>query len=290
MCDTDVDRQAVEVDGGGTDAFQTAQFLEVDFRTLFSSIDFVGGTHSSLDHAAGGAEDDGSASGFAERAVELFLGKFREVDVGLFNEGGQLAGGDGEIDIRIAVHLELVTTALVLLGEAGHHRDADHVFAFAVDLLGEVALCHGAEHLLRGLRGGGQFLQFRELVLEEIHPCRAAGGQDRQLDILVATEESLEAAEKLGTLFHDGQVSTPVGVEHIVEAEGLEGGGELAGHDGTGLHAEFLTESHTHGGSHLDNRLLAGIHDGADDLGGVVDFGKSTHRTNGDALAAERTG
>ena len=138
VSDTDVELQAVNVDGSATHAFQTTEFLEVDLRELLLGDDLVSRTDGSLDHTASGTEDDTSTGGFAERAVERDGLEGVEVDVGHLDEACQLTGGDGVIDIGIAVDFELVAAAFVFLGQAGHHRNADHILAFAVDLLSEV--------------------------------------------------------------------------------------------------------------------------------------------------------
>ena len=224
-----------------------------------------------------------------ERAVEFGIRKGFEVDVGHLDETSQLACGDGVIYIRIAVHLEFITANFIFLGQARHHRHADHVFALAVNLFSKIGFCDSTEHLLRRFCRGRKISHFRELVLEEVHPCRAAGGEDRKRNALVTTQIFGQTADKLGTLFHDGQVGGPVSVEHIVEAEGLESGGQLACSDSAGFHAEFFADGHTHSGSHLDDGLLGRIHDGAENSAGVVNLGKSAHRTYGDTLAAEGT-
>ena len=131
--------------------------------------------------------------------------------------------------------------------------------------------------------------QFRELMFEEFHPSRTARGEQRQRNILVATQIFGQAVDELGAFLHDGQVGGPIGIKHIVETEGLEGGGQLARSNCAGFHAELFTDSHTHGGSHLDNRFLGGIHDGADNIAGVVNLSEGAHRTNCHALTAEGT-
>ena len=71
VSDTDVELEAVNVDGSATHAFQTTEFLEVDLRELLLGDDLVSGTDSSFNHTASGTEDDSSTGGFAERAVEV---------------------------------------------------------------------------------------------------------------------------------------------------------------------------------------------------------------------------
>jgi hypothetical protein len=68
--------------------------------------------------AARGAEDDGGTGGSAQRGVELGLGQAVEVDVADLDQTRQFAGGDGIVDIGIAVLSELLTLGLILLGDA----------------------------------------------------------------------------------------------------------------------------------------------------------------------------
>ena len=106
VSDTDVELEAVNVDGSATHTFQTTEFLEVDLRELLLGDDFVSRTDGSLDHTASGTEDDSSTSGFAERAVERDGFERVEVDVGHLDEAGQLTGGDGVVHIGITVDFE----------------------------------------------------------------------------------------------------------------------------------------------------------------------------------------
>lgn len=292
VADGDLDGQTVEVDSSGTDAVavDAADSLEVDFGQRFAAVDLVGGTHSGLHNTASGAEDDGSTGGLTERTVEVFLGHAVEVDVVLLEHVGELTGGEAEVDILVATVAEFGTSALALLGEAGHDGDDDEVFALHADLRGEVVLGDSAEHTLRRLGGRGVVEQVGEVLLVEGDPSGAAAGEERQLDVLVASEELLHAAEELGAFLHDGQVGAPVGVEDIVEAEAAEGSGHLAGDDGAGFHAELFAEGDADGGSGLDDDLLGRVGEGATDIIDVVDKGEGTHGAHLDALAAVDAG
>ena len=69
--DTDMDRRAVEVNPSVTHAFDATEFREVDLRQRLAGEHLVGGTGGSLDHTAGGTEDDSGTGGFAQRVVVI---------------------------------------------------------------------------------------------------------------------------------------------------------------------------------------------------------------------------
>ena len=58
MSDTDVQFQTVDINGSGTNTFQTTEFFEVDFRKRFLSNHFVCGTNSGFDYTTGSTEDN----------------------------------------------------------------------------------------------------------------------------------------------------------------------------------------------------------------------------------------
>ena len=292
VADGNLDGQTSEVDSGFADALakDTAALLEVDLREGLAGVDLVGGTEGSLHNTAGGAEDDGGTSGLAEGAVEVFLGHAVEVDVALLEHVGELTGGEAEVDILVGTVAEFGTGALALLGQAGHNGDAYDILALHANLRGEVVLGDSAEHTLGRLGGRGMTEQVGEVLLVEGDPSGAAAGEHGHLDVLIASEEFLHAAEKLGAFFHDGEVSAPVGVEDIVETEAAEGSGHLAGDDGAGFHAELFAEGDADGGSGLDDDLLGRVGEGLTHVVDVVDEGEGTHGADLDALAAVDAG
>ena len=168
-----------------TDAVQTADLLEVDSRKGLAGEDFIRRTESRLHDAARGAEDDGGTGGSAQRGVELGLGQAVEVDVADLDQTRQFAGGDGIVDIGIAVHAQFLTLGLILLGDARHDGDADEFLTRNADLVGKVGLRRRTEHTLRGLRRRRIFTELRIELLVEIDPGGAAGGHDRNLDVLM---------------------------------------------------------------------------------------------------------
>ena len=99
----DLQRDAVDVDGGDANAFEAAELFEIELRQWFSGLDLVSGTYCCFDNAAGGAEDDCGTGGFAEWIVEFRFRQLCEVDVFELDESCELAGGENDVDIRIAI-------------------------------------------------------------------------------------------------------------------------------------------------------------------------------------------
>ena len=126
-------------------------------------------------------------------------------------------------------------------------------------------------------------------MLVEVHPSGAARSHHGQFHVLIAGKELVEATQDLGTLFHDGEVGSEVGVEHVVKAEVTQRGSQLAGNDGAGLHAELLAQSNAHGGCGLSDNHLVGVGEVVHELVGIVMLGEGTGGTYGDALAAVGT-
>ena len=150
-------------------------------------------------------------------------------------------------------------------------------------LLGKIALGHGAEHLLGGL-GGGQIVDVEgELPLQEPHPAGAAAGEHGP-GVAVAVGK---AVDELAALLHDGQVGGEVGVEHVVEAQHFQRGHHPLGGGIFGREMVVLSPGGADGGSHLHHGDLVGISQGGEDLAGVVPLLQATHGAVGDALAAE---
>lgn len=99
-----------------------------------------------------------------------------------------------------------------------------------------------------------------------------------------------EALDELTALLHDGQVGREVGVEHIVEAQALQGGHHTACSPLPGAHAEFLCPSHPDRRGHLDHGGDLRVRQGPQNLVGVIPGCQGAGGTVGDALAAEHAG
>jgi hypothetical protein len=106
------------------------------------------------------------------------LGHVLEVDTGFFEEFGQLTGREDVIHVGTVVFGELVPGSFIFLGHTGHDGNHHHVFFFYPDLLSVVVLGDGAKHLLGRLGCGRHAQKVWELVFEELHPTRTAGGED----------------------------------------------------------------------------------------------------------------
>ena len=92
-----------------------------------------------------------------------------------------------------------------------------------------------------------------EVVLEEVDPCRTAGGKDRQADGLVALEVTGQAVQYLGSFFHDGEVGGKVRVEHVVETQFAQGIYHLARHQCAGGQIELFAQGGSYGRCRLHN-------------------------------------
>ena len=196
----------------------------------------------------------------------------------------EFAGRHDIVDVADAIVLEFGAGGLVLLGLAGHDRDDDQVLRVDADLLGVVGLGDRAEHLLGRLAGRGDVEQVGVVVLEEVDPARAAGGENRQV------LARLHAFDELVALLHDREVGREVGVEDLVEAEGAETGYELARDGFARLESEFLADGDANRRGGLDDDGLGGVVEGRPDLLDVGDADDGADRADVDALAAEGAG
>ena len=285
--DADVELGAVEVDGGTLDVLQAAGFLKVHFLQGLAGVKLVCGAEGGFHDASRSAEDDAGTGGFAQRVVEVLVREGVEVDVGTLDEAGKFTGGERIIHVGVAVRGELFAGALVFLSQAGHDGHHNQVFARDAHLLRPIGLGNGAEHLLRGARRGGNVEQVRELVLEEVYPCRAAGGEYRQAHVLVAVEVTGEAVEEFAPFLHDGEVGGEIGVKDFVESQLPQGCHHLAGDGGARRIAELFAQGCPHGWGGLHDDGLLRVVEVADEPVGVIDFGQRTHGAYGDALPAE---
>ena len=282
---SNLQREAVEIDGGFLDALESAGFFEVDLGQFLASVDLVSGTESCFHHTTSGTEDDSSTSRLAERTVEVLFRHVVQVEVALTDHVSQFTCGQREVHVAVAVDAEFFTSQLALLGQAGHDRNDNEIFAFHTQFRCQVVLGNSAEHTLGRLGGRRIFKQIGEVLLVEGDPSGAAGGEHRQFD-LFACEGFLQAAEELGAFFHDGEVGAPVSVVHLVETKTTEGGSHFSGDNFAGFHAELFTQSHADCGSGLDNDFLGRIGNGLEDIADVVDEGEGSNGAHLNALAA----
>ena len=237
-------------------------------------------------HAAGRAEHDRRARAAAERGVELLLRQMDGGNVVRAEHNVQLACGDAHIDIGnavLAAHGRKRT--LALLCDARHDGHDEQPLGINADLLGKVGLGNGAEHLLRGLRGGKLLCPLGVLRLEEAHPARAAGGEHRPAVVLFVRE----AFEKFAALLHDGEVGGKVGVEHIVEAQLAQSSRHALGRGKLRRKVELLRPGRAHRRRDLHDRDGVGVVDGVKDDSRVVALPQRRRGAMRDALAAVGT-
>ena len=166
---------------------------------------------------------------------------------------GQLLCGQHMVHVRIAIDGKLRALRFKLLGRAGHDGDNLDVLAVGLELFGKHRLQQGTKHRLRRAAGGKIGQQFREVLLRVLHPSRAAGGEHGQ------SSASRLAPQELRAFFDHREIGGERCVVDLVEAEKLECGNYLTGCDLSGLSAEALAQTHTHGRSNLHNDLLGGI-------------------------------
>ena len=149
----DVDGHAGHIIGCLLDAFCTTNLCEFNSLKFFTCQSLNCCTKSCLHNAAGCAEDDSRAGGFAERVIKGLFRKVIEADRHLLDHAGQLSGCDRDIDIRIAGSALVFSADLKLLGCTRHDADADDLGRVNTHLLCIVGLQCCAEHLLRRLTG-----------------------------------------------------------------------------------------------------------------------------------------
>ena len=149
----DVDGRTVEVNPSVADAFHATEFGEIDLFEGLAGEHFVGGTGGGFNHTTSGTEDDASTRGFAQRVVVILKRHILQVEVELFDQASQLTGRKDVVDVGVVAHIEFLTLAFVLLGQARHDGDDDEVFPLDAHLLGPVGLGDSAKHL-HGRLGG----------------------------------------------------------------------------------------------------------------------------------------
>jgi len=90
VSDTDIEREAVKIDGSLAHSFHSSQFSEIKAVEFLAGVKFVGCTDGSFNDAPGVPEDDSCAGRFAERSVKVRFREVHKVDVCLTDEVCQL--------------------------------------------------------------------------------------------------------------------------------------------------------------------------------------------------------
>ena len=134
-------------------------------------------------------------------------------------EGGELTGGEH------VVHVAEVL-GFVLLGRAGHDRHEHQALALELGELRIDLLDESARHLLRRLAGRHVGDQVGPVQLDVVDPGRRATREHGE------GAAGLDALHQFVRLFHDGEVGREAGVEDRIEADLLEGRGQVLEHDG----------------------------------------------------------
>ena len=127
-------------------------------------------------------------------------------------------------------------------------------------------------------------------MFEKVHPAGTAGGQQRNPHIGITCQIPFDPVQQLRSLLHDGEVCTEVGIENVVEPQATEGGHQLAGNQGSRLHAKLLSQRCTHGRSSLHHYRLLRIGECLKHLITVIHFGKRTRRAYRDTLSTVGAG
>ena len=226
--------------------------------------------------AARRAEDGAAARRGREGVVELFVGQLRKLDARGLDHARKFARRDRRIDF--ALHFGAV--ALVLLRRAGDDGDGIEILGTDVVFFAPVRLEERAEHLLGRLAGREVGDHLGILLLHELDPRGAAGGEHGH------RLARLDAVDELARLFHDGQVRGHVHVEHFAGTQTADRGDHLALNVGADGHIERLAQCRADGGRREEHDLLCGIRERLPDL---VDRGALGERADGagdDALPA----
>ena len=195
----------------------------------------------------------------------------------------QLAGGQYIIHVLQTIGYLGRQLGFVLLGDTGHDPDHNNILGVDPHFLGIVGLGHRAGHLHRRLAGRGHVLEVGELILQEVDPTRAAGGQDRQFFILG------QPVHDLVGFFDDGQISTKGSIENSIESKAFHGSHHLAGNWFACRKTELFSQCHTDSRGYLGNHNLFGIEKRVPGFSHISDTCQCRGWANTYTLAAEGT-
>ena len=148
--------------------------VQVLERQLASRHDLVYRAQRRFHDAARVGKDVRRSRGGSEDAVHGAVGQAGKIDSRLPDHPAQLPGGEDHVHVPHSAGVHLGSLGLVLLGRAGHDGDDEDVLGLLPDLLREVRLGHGAEHLLGGLARGDVGQDVRPEMLCIPDPARAS--------------------------------------------------------------------------------------------------------------------
>ncbi len=284
VCNGNLDINTAEGEGSFLDAVEATNLVELDGTILLAFEYIVSGTESSLHNTTGNTEDNaGACVGTYEVLIEVLVGELCKVNAGTLDEIAELTGCENAVNISVAVYFHLGTLFLELLCGAGHNGYNEDILGINAVLLSEVGLDDSAFHLVGGLAGGQVINLIAIVVLAVVNPSGRAGGDHGENAV------ALNSCKKLICLFHDGKVSSEVGIIYSVKAESSESSAHLAGYGSADLHAELFAERSSDSGSGLNNDELAGLLCLVD-LGNLALLHESSGGADGNALTAEEAG
>ena len=117
--------------------------------------------------------------------VEVAVGKFVEVYIGITNQTGQFTGIDGNIYIRIPFYGKLRTAGFIFLCQARHNGDNNYIFTVYSQLFCKITFGYGSEHLLRTFGCRQIITQLREVLLDKADPTGTATGHHRYFHFFI---------------------------------------------------------------------------------------------------------
>ena len=282
--DGDFDLCAADVVSGFLDAFRTADFLEIERFRLFAGHYLADRTQRRLHNAARCAEDESGARRYAERSVELLVGKLRKEDAAAFDELGKFARGDRNVDVGNARRALVGSALLKFLRGARHDGNDRDILRRPTHFLGVVGLDDRTEHLLGGFASGEIAEQVREIVLAELDPRRRTAGDHGK------SAAVLQPVEELRPLFHYGEIRAEIDVKDVGEAHSAQSRHHLAFDIGTDGIAELLAESHAYGRRDADHNVFGRIGKRGEHVVYLLTLRERADGTHGDALSAAHAG
>ena len=130
------------------DPVRSAHFLKFHVCQFFPGQRLHCRPKGRFHYAAGGAEDHACSGGLTQRIVKAFLREASKINAHLTDQPCQLPGGDGDIHIRHACRVLVVSAYLEFFCRTRHHADADNILRVKSHLFSIISLTHRSEHLL----------------------------------------------------------------------------------------------------------------------------------------------
>jgi len=259
VCNSNVNSHTVDIDGSLTDSLKASDGLKLNSLVLFAGKNKVYCTKSCLHNTAGNAEDNACAGVIAHKIlIEVLIGETVKDYTCTLDHSCKLTGGKNRINVLKTVDLKLIALLLILLCGTRHNGNNKDILGINVILLSIIALDQSALHLMGALAAGKVGQKITVVILCVVDPSGRAGGDHRKNTAV------FDPAEKLCSLFHNGEVSGKVGVINLIEAETSECCNHLTCYCGTNGHTEFLAQSGTYCGSSLNNNVHSGLHSSID--------------------------